>query len=82
MKLLDSEKVYRYIEKTSLIPNHAKGAVFLDLEESCEYEGIVHCRDCEHNNHCLTQEFVEEESRIPFDRDKWFCADGVKREEG
>lgn len=36
---------------------------------------IVHCCECEHNNHCLTQEFVEEESKIPFDKNTWFCAD-------
>ena len=36
---------------------------------------IVHCCECEYNNHCLTQEFVEGESRIPFDKNTWFCAD-------
>lgn len=36
---------------------------------------IVHCCECEYNNHCLTQEFVEEESKIPFDKNTWFCAD-------
>lgn len=42
---------------------------------------VVLCRDCKHNNACLTQAFVEEESRAPFDRSAFFCADGVKREE-
>lgn len=36
---------------------------------------IVHCCECEYNNHCLTQEFVKEESKIPFDKKTWFCAD-------
>lgn len=36
---------------------------------------IVHCRECEYNNHCLTQEFVEDASKIPFDKNTWFCAD-------
>lgn len=36
---------------------------------------IVHCCECEYNNHCLTQEFVEEASMIPFDKNTWFCAD-------
>lgn len=36
---------------------------------------IVHCCECEYNNHCLTQEFVEEASMIPFDKSTWFCAD-------
>ena len=36
---------------------------------------IVHCCECEYNNHCLTQEFVEDASKIPFDKNTWFCAD-------
>lgn len=36
---------------------------------------IVHCCECEYNNHCLTQAFVEDESKIPFDKNTWFCAD-------
>lgn len=42
---------------------------------------VVLCRDCKHNNACLTQAFVEDESRVPFDRSAFFCADGEKREE-
>lgn len=42
---------------------------------------VVTCADCKYNNACLTQAFVEEASRVPFDRDTFFCADGVKREE-
>lgn len=40
---------------------------------------VVVCADCKHNGHCLTQEFVEEESRIPFDRSTFFCADGERQ---
>ena len=36
---------------------------------------IVHCCECEYNNHCLTQAFVEDASKIPFDKNTWFCAD-------
>jgi hypothetical protein len=36
---------------------------------------IVHCCECEYNNNCLTQEFVEDASKIPFDKNTWFCAD-------
>ncbi len=36
---------------------------------------IVHCCECEYNNHCITQEFVEDASKIPFDKNTWFCAD-------
>lgn len=39
---------------------------------------IVHCCECEYNNHCLTQEFVEDASKIPFDKNTWFCADAKK----
>lgn len=41
---------------------------------------IVHCCECKYNNHCLTQSFIEEESRVPFDRNTYFCSDGVKEE--
>ena len=39
---------------------------------------VVLCRDCKHNNACLTQAFVEEESKAPFDRNTFFCADGER----
>lgn len=39
---------------------------------------VVLCRDCKHNNACLTQAFVEDESKIPFDRNSFFCADGER----
>jgi hypothetical protein len=42
---------------------------------------VVVCTDCEHNNHCLTQEFVDDCGKIPLDRNTFFCADGEKREE-
>lgn len=40
---------------------------------------VVTCADCKHNNACLTQAFVEEASRAPFDRNTFFCADGERR---
>ena len=46
MKLFDSEKVYQYIKETPLIPNHAKGAVFLDLESNATYLQDAVARDC------------------------------------
>jgi len=39
----------------------------------------VVCADCKHNNACLTQAFVEDESRVPFDRNTFFCADGERQ---
>jgi len=40
---------------------------------------VVVCTDCEHNNHCLTQEFVDDCGKIPLDRNTFFCADGERR---
>ena len=40
---------------------------------------VVTCADCEHNNHCLTQEFVDDCGKIPLDRNTFFCADGERR---
>lgn len=39
---------------------------------------VVVCANCEHNNHCLTQEFVEDCGKIPLDRNTFFCADGER----
>ena len=40
---------------------------------------VVVCADCEHNNHCLTQEFVDDCGKIPLDRNTFFCADGERK---
>ena len=40
---------------------------------------VVVCANCEHNNHCLTQEFVDDYGQIPLDRNTFFCADGKRR---
>lgn len=42
---------------------------------------VVVCADCKHNNACLTQAFVEEASRVPFDRNTFFCADGKRADD-
>ena len=42
---------------------------------------VVVCANCEHNNACLTQAFVEEASRVPFDRNTFFCADGKRADD-
>lgn len=41
---------------------------------------VVFCKDCVYNNACLTQSFVEDASKIPFDRNAFFCADGKRKE--
>ena len=40
---------------------------------------VVVCANCEYNNHCLTQEFMEDCGKIPLDRNTFFCADGERR---
>lgn len=42
---------------------------------------VVTCADCKHNNACLTQAFVEDASRAPFDRNTFFCADGKRADD-
>ena len=42
---------------------------------------VVTCEKCKYNNACLTQMFVEDNSRVPFDRNTFFCADGVVDDE-
>lgn len=39
---------------------------------------VVTCADCEYNNACLTQAFVEDASKVPFDRNTFFCSDGKR----
>ena len=40
---------------------------------------VVTCANCEHNNACLTQAFVEDCGKIPLDRNTFFCADGERK---
>lgn len=40
---------------------------------------VVVCAECKYNNACFTQAFVEDESRVPFDRSTFFCADGERK---
>ena len=52
--------------------------VTMDRIAAADVEPVVRCADCKHNNACLTQAFVEDESRVPFDRNTFFCADGKR----
>lgn len=54
--------------------------VYCPLVPAADVRPVVTCINCLYNNACLTQAFVEEASRAPFDRNTFFCADG-KREE-
>lgn len=55
-------------------------AVFDDIP-AADVRPVVTCADCKYNNACLTQAFVEEASRVPFDRNTFFCADGKKADD-
>jgi hypothetical protein len=48
------------------------------IKMDADVRPVTLCRDCKHNNACLTQAFAEDESRVPFDRSTFFCADGVR----
>ena len=43
---------------------------------------VVHCRECIYDGNCFAQSIFEEMSRIPFDKNRFFCADGKRREGG
>lgn len=43
---------------------------------------VVRCKECQYNGHCFTQEFVQDEGLTPFDENKWYCADGKRRDGG
>ena len=59
------------------------GDVLDDLEDfpAADVRPVVTCAECKHNNACLTQAFVEDESRVPFDRSTFFCADGKRADD-
>ena len=54
-------------------------AEMLQNFHSADVRPVVVCADCEHNNHCLTQEFVDDCGKIPLDRNTFFCADGERK---
>ncbi len=53
-------------------------ATAIDNIPAADVRPVVVCANCEHNNHCLTQEFVEDCGKIPLDRNTFFCADGER----
>lgn len=53
----------------------------LERIPAADVRPVVVCADCKYNNACLTQAFVEEESRVPFDRNTFFCADGKRADD-
>ena len=74
--------------RDQLIPTYGKNdeyvkcletvAEHLELLHAVDVRPVVTCADCEHNNACLTQAFVEDCGKIPLDRNTFFCADGER----
>lgn len=54
---------------------------WIDDLPAADVRPVVTCTDCKYNNACLTQAFVEEASRVPFDRNTFFCADGKRADD-
>jgi hypothetical protein len=85
---LDSIDWYHANDKGQLLPGGKSDietyVPFKAVEEmlasipAADVQPVVACEKCKHNNACLTQAFVEDESRVPFDRSTFFCADGVR----
>ena len=63
---------------TRPIPQDIRALLSEAAEALADVRPVVVCADCKHNNACLTQAFVEDESRVPFDRNTFFCADGKR----
>lgn len=64
-------------------PNDLTEAILADIKTipAADVRPVVVCADCKHNNACLTQAFVEDASRLPFDRSTFFCADGKRADD-
>ena len=78
--LCDRVCQYSKKQRSAMCSACSLGAAFDVIEElpAADMRPVVTCADCKHNNACLTQAFVEDESRVPFDRNTFFCADGKR----
>ena len=66
------------------VPCNKERCILMEVIHSipaADVRPVVVCADCKHNNACLTQAFVEDASRVPFDRSAFFCADGERKRE-
>lgn len=76
-----------YISRKAAIEAAKKSHLYFDLKPiiksipAADVRPVVTCADCKYNNACLTQAFVEEASRVPFDRSAFFCADGKRADD-
>lgn len=84
---VDKEYVLKCMEdshKNAGLSTEAKAKMtrWLNRAPSIYAQPIVRCANCKYDNHCLTQEFIEENSVIPFDKTTFYCADGRRLEDG
>ena len=76
------DKYWNWFECEELpVAKHWDGHTEEDVTRllSLDVRPVVVCANCENNNHCLTQEFVDDCGKIPLDRNTFFCADGERR---
>lgn len=55
---------------------------FIKAIPAADVRPVVYCKDCIYDDNCFAQSILEEMSRIPFDKNRFFCADGERREGG
>lgn len=61
------------------VPTWNQAVQIVEDIPAADVRPVVVCANCEHNNHCLTQEFVDDCGKIPLDRNTFFCADGERK---
>lgn len=74
---IEREKIWPALNAACVPYNRATAKAIEDIP-AADVRPVVVCADCEHNNHCLTQEFVDDCGKIPLDRNTFFCADGER----
>ena len=60
----------------------ADGGEAFDVIPTADVRPVVLCRDCIYDDKCFAQSILKEMSRIPFDKNRFFCADGERRDGG
>ena len=76
-----SDYIYRSEALEAIRKSDSLHSAYINLAKLryADVRPVVVCANCEHNNHCLTQEFVDDCGKIPLDRNTFFCADGERR---
>ena len=59
-----------------------KLCITMDHVAAADVRPVVLCRDCIYDDKCFAQSILKEMSRIPFDKNRFFCADGERRDGG